>query len=132
MNKEEIRQIVLYLIVGVWNTLFGIVVYAILYKFLHRYVNYLILMVPTNILAITNAYFCYKFFVFKTRGNYISEYLRCYIVYGGSIVLSFVLMFLLVSIFGLHPVLAQCLCVVIPTIFSYIGHKNFSFAEKEV
>ena len=131
-NKEEIRRITAYLIVGGWNTLFGIGVYAILYELLHNSVNYLVLMIPANILAITNAYLCYKLFVFKTRGNYASEYLRCYAVYGAGIILSFILMFLLVSIFGLHPILAQCLCVVGTTIFSYIGHKRFSFAKKEV
>jgi putative flippase GtrA len=130
-NEEFYRQ-VRYLIIGGWNTLFGIGVYAILYELLHAHVNYLVLMIPANILAITNAYFGYKFVVFKTRGNYITEYLRCYMVYGGSIVLGFVLMYIMVSIFGLHPVVAQFPCAVIAIISSYFGHKRFSFEVKEV
>ena len=128
---EEIWRVVRYVIIGGWNTLFGMGAYIVLYKLLHDRINYLILMIPTNILAITNAYIGYKLFVFKTKGNYIREYLRCYVVYGGSIALSFVLMYILVSILGLHPILAQCPCVVISIAASYIGHKRFSFGKKE-
>jgi len=127
INKEEIHRITRYLIVGGWNTLFGVGVYALLYKMLHDRVNYLALTVPANILAITNAYICYKFFVFRSRGNYIREYLRCYAVYGGGIALGFALMYILVSIMGLHPVMAQCLCVFISIACSYAGHKRFTF-----
>lgn len=129
-NNKEIYRLTCYLIIGGWNTLFGIGSYAVLYELLHVHVNYLVLMIPANILAVTNAYFSYKFFVFRTRGNYVREYLRCYVVYGGSIVLGFVLMYILVSILGLHPILGQGLCVGITIIFSYIGHKHFSFGGK--
>ena len=63
---KEIHRLARYLVVGAWNTFFGIAVYAALYQALHSRVNYLVLMIPANILAITNAYLCYKFFVFKT------------------------------------------------------------------
>ena len=126
-HNEEIYRAARYLIVGGWNTLFGIGAYALLYEMLHAHVNYLVLVIPANILAITNAYICYKFFVFKSRDNYIREYLRCYAVYGGGIVLGFVLMYPLVGILGLHPILAQCLCVIISIGCSYVGHKHFTF-----
>ena len=87
-------------------------------------------MIPAKILAITNAYLNYKFFVFKTKGNYLKEYLRCYIVYGGTIVFGFILMYILVSIIGLHPVIAQLPCVAGTIVFSYIGHRKFSFRKE--
>lgn len=130
MDKEEIRRIARYLIIGGWNTLFGIGSYALLYEMLCTHVNYLVLVIPSNILAITNAYICYKFFVFRSKGNYIREYLRCYAVYGTGMALGFVLMYLLVSIVGLHPILAQCLCVIISIGCSYAGHKHFTFGGK--
>jgi putative flippase GtrA len=131
-HKAETSCMVRYLIIGGWNTLFGTGIYAALFVMLHTRVNYLVLMIPANILAITNAYLGYKIFVFKTKGNYIREYLRCYVIYGSSIAVSFVLMYMLVSILNLHPIPAQFLCVVITIIFSYIGHRNFSFYKKEI
>ncbi|MBF0385207.1 MAG: GtrA family protein [Candidatus Omnitrophica bacterium] len=126
-HNEEFYRVARYLIVGGWNTLFGIGVYALLYALLHDRVHYLILMIPANILAVTNAYFCYKIFVFKSRGNYVREYLRYYAVYGGMIVFVFVLMYVLVSIFNLHPVLAQCVCSVVSICCSYISNKKLIF-----
>lgn len=127
MDREEIHRIARYLVIGGWNTAFGIGVYSILYAALHARANYLVLMVPANILAITNAYLCYKFFVFKTPGNYVREYLRCYVVYAGGIALGLILMYLFVSILKIHPLLAQFPCTAVTIGCSYIGHKRFSF-----
>ncbi len=101
--------------------------YALLYELFHDKVNYLVLLIPSNILAITNAYLCYKIFVFRTRGNVLREYFRFYVVYGGSMLLGFVLMFGLVDGLCINPMLAQCLCVPIAIVFSYLSHRNYSF-----
>ncbi len=54
-------------------------------------------MIPPNILAITNANICYKMFVFITGGNILYKYISLYMVYGVSALLSFGIMFILVS-----------------------------------
>ncbi len=128
-HRAEIDKIFRFLITGGWNTLFGILVYIALYEGLKQWVNYLVLLIPGNILAITNAYICYKLFVFKTRGNIIREYLRFYVVYGSAMLLGFVLMFCLVDGFGFNPVAAQFLCVPISIVFSYCSHRNYSFRK---
>ncbi|MDD5699562.1 MAG: GtrA family protein [Victivallaceae bacterium] len=129
-NRKEIKRAGYFLITGGWNTIFGILVYAGFYELLHDKVHYLLLLIPSNILAITNAYICYKLLVFKTKGNIIREYLRFYVVYGVSIAMNFVLMFLLVDGLGLHPVISQIICVAVTTVCSYLGHRNFSFRPK--
>jgi putative flippase GtrA len=126
-HRSEAHRVLRFLITGGWNTLFGILVYAGLYELLHDKVHYLLLLIPSNILAITNAYIGYKLFVFKTKGNIIREYLRFYVVYGVSIGMSFVIMFCLVDGLGLHPVISQIACVAITTVCSYFGHRQFSF-----
>lgn len=125
-HSDEIYRIGPYLIVGGWNALFGIGVYAILYK-LNTHVNYLVLMIPANILVITHVYLGYKIVVPKTRGNYLQEYLRCCGVYSGVMILGFALMCLLVSILGMHPIPAQLLPLILFMICNYIGHKCYSF-----
>lgn len=120
-HKEKIR----YLFVGGWNTLFGYAVFIGLYYFVP--LHYMVIVTIANILAITNAYMCYKFLVFKTRGNYVGEYLRFYVVYGGSMLLGLMLLPLFVELLRLHPVLAQTILVPIGIVVSYLGHKHFSF-----
>ena len=46
-----------------------------------------ILPTPLNI---TVAYFCYKFLVFRTKGNYLGEWLKCFAVYGTGMIPSLV------------------------------------------
>jgi len=42
-----------------------------------------VLAMPLNI---TVAYLGYKFFVFRTKGNYLREWLKCFAVYGFSMI----------------------------------------------
>jgi len=117
-----------YLAVGGWNTVFGIGFYVLAYLWLKDYVNYFVLLIPCNIIAITNAYLCYKLFVFRTRGNWLREYLRFYVIYGLSTVLSMGLVALGVQVFALHPIVAQTLAAGVTIVASFFGHKNISFA----
>lgn len=122
-----IPQIVRYLLVGVWNTIFGAGIYALLYWFFGTRVHYLLLLIPANVLAITNAFLGYKYIVFKTCGNAWREYLRCYVVYGGMMVVNAILLYLLVTMIKLAPPVANVLCVITTTIATYFSHKHFSF-----
>ncbi|MCM2267599.1 MAG: GtrA family protein [Elusimicrobiales bacterium] len=126
-NRPQADRLGRFIVTGVWNTIFGIFVYAALYEWLKDSVHYLLLLIPGNILAITNAFVCHKLFVFRTRGNVLREYLRFYVVYGGAALLGFVLMFVLVDGFGAGPVAAQVLSVPITIALSYFSHLNYSF-----
>jgi len=127
LQAHPLWQPVIYLLVGGWNTVFGMGVYAALYYGLGTRVHYLVLLIPSNILAITNAYVCYKLFVFKTRGHVLREYFRCYVVYGGMMVLGAALLFALVKGLKLSPVVANCVCIAATTVVSYLAHRTYSF-----
>jgi putative flippase GtrA len=79
-----------YLIVGGWNTLFGYLSFATLYYFFSPVVHYMLIMVMSTVINITNAFVFYKFLVFRTRGNYLREYLRFYAVYAVPIAAGFI------------------------------------------
>ena len=119
-------QSIRYLTTGLWNTLFGILVYTALIKIFGEN-RYLLLAVLSNIISITNAYICYKIFVFKTKGNIIKEYLKCYIVYGLSMLIGIFLLYIFVDFMKIQPVTGNIISVLIVTIISLIGHKYFSF-----
>src|SRR5579875_4117721 len=82
-----------YLLVGAFNTLFGYCSFLVVVKLLSavipaRYLSLTaiagsIISTPLNI---TVAYFGYKFFVFKTKGNYLLEWLKCFAVYGTGMI----------------------------------------------
>ena len=86
-------QFIRYLFVGVFNTVFGyasfVVTLTLLNGALPQRFIYLtvvaasILSTPINI---TVAYFGYKFFVFRTHGNYLIEWLKCFAVYSSGMI----------------------------------------------
>ena len=123
----RLPQFLLYIIVGGWNTVFGIGLYWLTYHIWGREVNYLVLAVPVNVLAITNAFVCYKLIVFRTKGHWLAEYVKCYLVYGLGCLISMVLLWILVEAFSMDPVVANVIGNVIVIIGSYFGHKYFSF-----
>jgi len=125
-----------YLMVGLWNTIFGYSLYALFTALLMPRVRfgYIYASIASNLLAITVAYFCYKFFIFKTQGNYLAEWFRCILVYGSALLPGLVLLPLIVE--GLHswfhlgwsaPYIGGALLTGLTVIYSFLGHKNFSF-----
>jgi len=82
-------QFLRYVGVGLFNTVFGYCTFALTLYLLNHLVpqRYLYLTVIaasliSTPLNITVAYFGYKVFVFKTRGNYLIEWFKCFGVYG--------------------------------------------------
>ena len=125
-------QFVRYLLAGGANTAIGYFIYASLNYLLQDLFpySYLAAAVLGNVLAISFSYLTYKFFVFKTRGNYLQEYFRCYAVYGLSIGLGLLLLPLFVEIFGLNSYLAGALLLPVTVLVSFFGHRDFSFRQK--
>ncbi len=121
------REKINYLLVGGWNTIFGYFTFVLLYFLFSQRIHYLFLLVISNILSITNAYIGYKIFVFKTKGNYVREYLRFYLVYGGVMLLNFIALPIIVELSPLAPPIAQGGFICVTVVFSYFGHKHFSF-----
>ncbi len=131
-----------YILVGGWNTLFGYSTFAGIYYLVHRsgipsanvywqVITAQIISVPVNFTA---SYFCYKIFVFKTKGNYLREWLKSIAVYGTSFLPSLVLLPLLVKAFlyvphiqGTAPYIANALLTSVGVIYSFLGHKNVTF-----
>jgi putative flippase GtrA len=129
--REPKYQPLRYLGVGAWNTVFGAFVYAALHYFFNTRIHYLLLIIPANILAITNAFLCYKYIVFQTEGKGWHEYFKCYLVYGWIALLNAGFLYALVTFAHLHPSIANCFCILTATTISYLSHKHFSFRGRK-
>jgi len=78
----------------------------------------------------------YKWFVFKTRGNYLREWARCLMVYSGGIAVGLALLppavFLVSYLTGdprSAPYIAGALLLGLQVLLSFLGHSKFSFAS---
>lgn len=139
-QRAQLMQAMRYLMVGAFNTGFGyglFVVFNYVFRRMGVYGSELASLL-SNIIAITVAFLGYKWFVFRTRGSYLREWLRCLSVYGGSMLFTLAalppLSLLLRHRLG-HPQtasnVAAAILAVVTVVASYFGHKHFSFRRNQ-
>jgi putative flippase GtrA len=116
-------QFLRYLGVGAFNTVFGYMGFAVILTLLNAamparflYLTVVLASVLSMPLNITVAYLGYKSLVFRTKGNFLAEWLKCFAVYGtgmipGLVALSALTRFLQSSIHShaasLHALVAS-------------------------
>lgn len=137
-SDKSLSQFIRYLLVGGFNTVFGYSLFALLnwsFTGLGSF-SYMYAAVLSNLIAITVAFLGYKWFVFRTRGNYLIEWVRCVGVYGSSMAIGLIGLPILVPILRGHlqhperaPYIAAGVLTVISVIFSFLGHKMISFRQ---
>lgn len=77
LSREGIR----YVIVGAWNTFFGIAAFAVLWVLLRDTVRYGWVLLIAQIVAVLQAYYSQRTFVWRSRGSWIPELGRFALVY---------------------------------------------------
>ena len=136
------RQVVRYVVVGACNTGFGYLVFAGLTALFTRVTSfypYVFAAILSNVINITGSFLAYKWFVFKTRGNYLREWSRAMAVYTTSITITTIALPLLVG-FLRHttpypraaPYIAGAIICAASVTMSFFGHKHFSFRPARV
>ena len=124
--KNLKKRGIAYLCVGIWNTLFSILLYSTLILTLGEH-HYLLIGVLNNIICITCAFFLHKFFVFKTKGHVLKQYLKFCSVYFSSSVFGFFILYILVDIFGIPAIFSNILLTGIMFAYCFIGNVFFAF-----
>ena len=136
---KSFLQLMRYLLVGGFNTAFGYGLFALLNWLFSGWGSwsYMYAAVVSNLIAITVAFLGYKWFVFRTHGNYLMEWMRCLGVYGSSMLIGLAGLAILTPILRRslqHPerasYLAAAIMTVVTILFSFLGHKNISFRQK--
>jgi putative flippase GtrA len=131
--------VVRFLAVGACNTVFGYGCFALFTLLLTPVLayGYVAASLLANVFSITFAFFGYKWFVFKTKGNYLKEWIRCVGVYAGSMILSaaalpFVVGFIRrqTSYNRSAPYIAGAIVLVFSVFFSFFGHRHISFSDR--
>jgi putative flippase GtrA len=120
-------QRVAFLMVGGFNTVFGYLLFAgFLLTVGHRF-GYLAALVCAYVIAVLMAFVLYRFLVFRVRGHVLADLWRFATVYISALGVNFVLLPLLVEIAHLPVLVAQALIVLVTSVMSWVGHKNYSF-----
>lgn len=134
-------QVVRYLLVGAWNTLFG---YSCFFAFAWLFLKFMPLhpslaaSIASLVAAsanITVSFIGYKFIVFKTKNNFLREFARSFLVYLPTLVINAIAIAPLTAILRrvlphyAHqaPYVAGALLICFTVVTSFFGHKHISF-----
>jgi len=139
LHGEKIR----YLIVGVWNTGFSYLLFLLLIRLFAEPLQRATALDPKLVaigiqwtswaVAVVQSTVTMKYFAFRSKGNLWKQVARAYVIYlpaqGLSTLILWTAMFLLVPHMGARgsAMVGQLFAVFITTIFSYVGHKYFTF-----
>jgi putative flippase GtrA len=123
-----LKQFVKFALVGVLNTAIHYGVFYSLFEFAGLY--YVLASGIGFGLAVTNSYFCNKFWTFKSRkADVRREFAKFFIVNIVSLSINLACMAVLVELFAMYPPVAQLVTIGITLVINFLGNKFWTFKE---
>ena len=127
-RREEVR----YLIVGGFNTLVGLGLYAGFHALLGHWLGYLLVLIPAYAVGIVVSFVTQRYLVFGARGQVFTDFARfTFVQLSGLALNALVLAFVHVTT-SIPPVPAQAISLFFVAVATYFSHKFFSFRRKPV
>lgn len=126
LKDENFITSLKYIIVGVGNTILGLILY---FTFIYLGINYVLSLFISYIIGVTYSFICNKYWTFKSSDSIKKELPKFISVYVITFLLNSGILILFVEKFMLDKRIAQVFAMFIVTIISYLGHKLWSFRK---
>lgn len=120
---EQVRYLV---VAGTTSLVYLGLLAALLTTSLHYFVAILV----AQVLIVTAAFPAYRTLIFRSEGPWIPDLLRFLGVWTSGAAAGIVATPALVELLGWHPLVAQCVAIVVVAILSYLGHRFISFRRR--
>lgn len=122
-----------YVLAGSANTFVGLSAYPVLWFTLHPFgTGYILILTLSQIVSVSFAFFTTKLYVFRTRGNHLTEACK----FGSFHLLYFIgnigALRLLVEVFHVAPIIAQTGISSASLICGYVWHRCITFSPNIV
>lgn len=127
-RREEVR----YLIVGGFNTVVGLALYAGFHALLGDQLGYLLLLIPTYAVGIVISFITQRYLVFGARGQVFIDFARFTLVQLSGLGLNAVILAVVHAGTSIPPVPAEAISLLLVAVATYFSHKLFSFRRKHV
>ena len=118
-----------YLLVGLWNSVFGVGIFLILSQSFPKLSDSLILLIAYAV-SIVQAHFMQRKFVWSSKERYFQELVRFSGAYISQFVANLVLLQIFVRFVGLNRSVSQVIIVLILTVVMFFVNKNGVFRAK--
>jgi len=128
---NRLRNEISFLVVGVWNTIFGLSLFYLLLKIIPE-LNYFIILTSSFIISTLQSHFSQRSFVWRSSGPYLYELMKFFWGTFGSFIFNLACLPVLVEYLHFPVYLSQVLIVFLLTIFSFFYQKNIVFVVNSV
>jgi putative flippase GtrA len=119
-----------YIVVGAWNTAFGLGCFSVLYLLLGSILGYLGVLTIAQLVAVIQAHWTQRILVWRSRAWYVPELIRFSSVYVGSFFANALLLTLAVDGLGLPALPAQWVIGAGLLIPAYLVQRVWAFRDK--
>lgn len=92
--------------------------------------HYMIAILAAQVVTIAAAFPAYRTLVFESQGTVKRDFVRFLSVWSSGAIAGVVATPFLVEVFGMKPLVAQVLAIVVIAVASYLGHRFFSFRTR--
>ncbi len=92
--------------------------------------HYMVAILAAQVVTIACAFPAYRNLVFESQGSVKGDFVRFLSVWSSGAVAGVVATPFLVEVFGMNPLVAQVLAIVVIAVASYLGHRFFSFRTR--
>ena len=129
MEKRDktIREAVLFVAVGVFNTSIGYAIFALLWALLGSRLHYLSILGITYGLVMFIGFIFYRKLVFQSTAPWMAATSKYVVVVFGSAAINSLALIALIEYLNLPVLVSQIGGVVMAATFSYLLHKYWTF-----
>ena len=121
-------QPIRFILIGGWNTFFAYILYMLILFILKSQYPQTALLI-SFIISTIQSYLMQKIFVFRTKGNYFNEYIKCL----GTWSIGYLFNIPLLSVFlyfKFSPYTGQFYSTIIITVYNYVMLKYVAFKNR--
>lgn len=129
--SEDTRLLLRYILVGSWNMIFGITVFAVTYLVIGSDKSYILVAAIAHPIGVTQSHFTQRKIVWKSENKYVPELLKFGIVQTQGFVSTLLLMMFFIEILELSVILSQVIGTIVVTIVTFILMKYWTFAKRK-
>ncbi len=127
---------------GGGNTLFGLIIYTVSYKYIfagdvfdlgfYAMKGHIAALAASFLFTFPIGFFMAKYVVFSDSGmKGRVQLFRYFMICMFNLVLNYILLKIMVERFHIYPVMAQVITICLVIVFSYVAQRNYSFKVEE-
>jgi putative flippase GtrA len=130
VGQSPSAQVVRYILVGAWNTLFGFLCFVVIWYVWGESLGYAWTLAITIVISVIQSYFTQRLLVWRSDDAVHRELPRFVLVYAVTYVGNLALLWILVDHVGLPVVLSQALATAVVVVCSFFLLRGFAFAGR--